>query len=251
MADPIQSKKSYLRQVQQEQAQKKKELMTQQKDDMRSLRQYYSEESQKLNEESAAAVNHIKAKGGDQSRESRIERMQKATAEKKSRQKEADEARADRPNTTRSPASRAAEEGEQYNVDQKTLYNRKAQKSTILQNYETKESDDFYRVQNRGSRVSENNNGYVIEAYAPEHEKDNLKVSIQRNKAVVSGQRKFADEAQDGDKTMRTNNFQTFREEFKLGRPVSSDGITRERIGDYVRFSIPKLEAVDSPDEES
>ena len=50
---------------------------------------------------------------------------------------------------------------------------------------------------------------------------------------------------------MRTNNFQSFREEFKFDRPVSHEGMTRERIGDYVRFSIPKLEAIESPDEKS
>jgi len=45
---------------------------------------------------------------------------------------------------------------------------------------------------------------------------------------------------------MRTNNYQSFREEFKFDRPVSGEGMTRERIGDFIRFTIPKLEAVDS-----
>jgi len=49
----------------------------------------------------------------------------------------------------------------------------------------------------------------------------------------------------DGNKNMRTNNYQSFREEFKFDRPVSGEGMTRERIGDFVRFTIPKLEAVD------
>lgn len=54
---------------------------------------------------------------------------------------------------------------------------------------------------------------------------------------------------------MQTSNYQSFREEFKFTRPVTSDGMTRERSGDFVRFSIPKLEAVqyptEIPDEES
>ena len=106
-------------------------------------------------------------------------------------------------------------------------------------------------MQDRGSRVSDSGDVYVIEAYAPEHEKDNLRVSIQRDKAVISGQRKFADEAQDESKNMRTNNFQSFREEFKFDRPVSQEGMTRERVGDYIRFSIPKLEAIKDPGEKS
>lgn len=99
--------------------------------------------------------------------------------------------------------------------------------------------------------MSDDGDAYVIEAYAPEHEKDNLRVSIQRDKAVISGQRKFADEAQDDVKNIKTNNYQSFREEFKFERPVSQEGMTRERVGDYIRFSIPKLEAIKEPSEKS
>ncbi len=99
--------------------------------------------------------------------------------------------------------------------------------------------------------MSEDGDVYVIEAYAPEHEKDNLRVSIQRDRAVISGQRKFADEAQDDVKNIKTNNYQSFREEFKFERPVSQEGMTRERVGDYIRFSIPKLEAIKEPSEKS
>ena len=249
MSEAIQNKRSYLRQVQQEQAQKKRDLMEQQKEDMKSLRQYYSSESKKVDEDSAAVVNHIKSNSPDAKQE-RLDRIEKAAEQREARQQEVEQARSDRA-STRSPASRADENGgevEESSVEKKSLYNRKAMKTeakTTQQNYETKETDDFYRVQNRGSRVSENSQGFVIEAYAPEHEKDNLRVSIHRNKAVVSGQRKFGDEAVEGNKSMRTNNFQTFREEFKLSRPVTSEGMTRERVGDFVRFTIPKLEALD------
>ncbi len=261
MADAIQNKRGYLRQVQQQQAEKKRELMAQQKEDMKSLRQFYSEKSKEVDRESAAAVNHIKKDSPDAKQE-RLERIQAKHSEREARKEEAAQARAGRTGL-RSPAARADESGDfeesakKPNVENKSLYNRNARKAdqkdatqTRLQNFETKESDDFYRVQDRGSRVSESGQGYVIEAYAPEHEKDNLRVSIHRNKAVISGQRKFGDEAVEGGKTMRTNNFQTFREEFKLNRPVVSEGITRERVGDYVRFTIPKLEAVDSNDDE-
>ena len=104
-------------------------------------------------------------------------------------------------------------------------------------------------MQDRGSRIFESPSDYTIEAYAPAHEKDNLKVSIQNNKAIISGQRKFTDEAEDDVKKMHTSNYQSFREEFKFGRPISAQGMTRERIGDYVRFSIPKLEAIDSSED--
>ena len=104
-------------------------------------------------------------------------------------------------------------------------------------------------MQDRGSRIYERPQDYIIEAYAPSHEKDSLRVSIQNNKATISGQRKFVDEAQDDVKKMQTSNYQSFREEFKLARPVSAEGMTRERMGDFVRFSIPKLESINRDEE--
>lgn len=144
-----------------------------------------------------------------------------------------------------------AQESNDSNARLPSIYNRKGKAETTVQNYETKDTDRFYKVQDRGSRLSDNGNMYVIEAYAPEHEQSNLRVTVQQNKAVVSGQRKHAAEAEDGNKKMRTNNFQTFREEFKFDRPVSNEGMTRERIGDFVRFTIPKLEAIETPDDET
>lgn len=143
----------------------------------------------------------------------------------------------------------ALSEGSPRGVEKKSIYNRRAQTEPLIQNYETKETDKFYQVQDRGSRLSDNGNAYIIEAYAPEHEQSNLRVSVQNNKAVISGQRKHSEEAEKGNKKISTNNFQTFREEFKFDRPVSHQGMTRERVGDFVRFLIPKLEAVDEPDD--
>lgn len=248
MADSVQNRRNqqtYLRQIQQEKAERKRDILTAQKDDIKSVRDYYADQSKQLDNESAAAINHIK----DESR-------QIAAAEKQERADRAEAAAEQKRLDHEAASSGRSQNGKQAStptdsVEKKNLYTRKTQRSPVVQNYETKETDDFYRVQDRGSRVSESPQGYVIEAYAPEHEKDNLRVSIQRNKAVVSGQRKFADEAKDGNKNIRTNNFQSFREEFKFSRPVSQEGMTRERIGDYVRFSIPKLEAVETPDDES
>lgn len=240
MADSIQSKRNqqtYLRQVQQEKALRKREIMQAQKNDIQAVRDYYKQQSVDLEADSAAAVNHIKDESrriAQAEREERSEKLQ-SQAEAKRAEREA------RTGTYSSDASAASAEKKNF----------RAQNSPLIQNYETRETDNFYRVQNRGSRVSEDNGSYIIEAYAPEHEKNNLRVSIQRNKAIVSGQRKYADEAQDGNKTMRTNNFQSFREEFAFDRPVSTAGMTRERVGDFVRFYIPKLEAVESPEDEA
>ena len=218
MAESIQNRKALQTQIrtnQQELARKKQELAAQQKEDLQSMKSYYADKNRELDSSSAASVNHIKL-----------------------------EARSDSQDTTPDEQPQA-----QQSVQKKTTYNRKAQTEPMIQNYETKESDKFYKVQDRGSRLKENGNSYIIEAYAPEHEQNNLRVSIQNNKATISGQRKHSESAELENKKMTTNNFQTFREEFKFDRPVSHQGMTRERIGDFVRFSIPKLEAIKDPED--
>lgn len=242
MADAIgkkQNTQTYLRQVQQDKAQIKREIMQAQKEDMKAVRDYYAEQSQMLEQESKAAVLEIKDEArqlAEADRQARADYQAQQTEQKRLEREERQAQRSDQASVS--------------SVEKKNLYsNQKSKRAPVVQNYETKETDDFYRVQNRGSRVSEGAGYYVIEAYAPEHEKENLRVSIQRNKAVISGQRKFQDDASEGGKNMRTSNYQSFREEFKLARPVTGEGMTRERVGDFVRFSIPKLEAVEDAED--
>ena len=226
MPEPIHNRKALqteIRSNQQELARKKQELAAQQKEDLASMKSYYADKNRELDSTSAASVNHIKLE-----------------AKNKSQTEDQDSASEDQSQTKQTS---------QRSVEKKSTYNRKAQTEPMIQNYETKESDKFYKVQDRGSRLKENSNAYIIEAYAPEHEQNNLRVSIQNNKATISGQRKHSEAAEMENKKITTNNFQTFREEFHFDRPVSHQGMTRERIGDFVRFSIPKLEAVKDPEE--
>lgn len=246
MADAIQGKRNaqtYLRQVQQEKAQYKRELAEAQRNDIKAVRDYYADQNKQLESEAQAAVVEIKEEARQAAAEDRQARAEQQSAIAEEREL----ARQDR------QLARGDQQASESSVEKKNVYSKssKSKSTPLVQNYETKETDNFYHVQNRGSRLSEGPGYYIIEAYAPEHEKDNLRVSIQRGKAVISGQRKFADEAQDGAKSMRTNNYQSFREEFKFDRPVSGEGMTRERIGDFVRFSIPKLEAIDDPSDQS
>lgn len=128
--------------------------------------------------------------------------------------------------------------------DRKGALNMKAyQQPPIQSNYTSLEEDLFYKVIDRGNQIKEEDNGYFIEAFAPQHEKDNIRISISHNKAVISGSRKFEDTVKINDKSITNNNYQTFREEFALSKPIDSSGITRERKGDYIRFFIPKLTA--------
>lgn len=239
MADSINKFKNqqntYLREVQQEKAALKRDLAAQQQQDLISLRQYYKDENKKIDEQSADAVNHIRT----ETKEMVAQYMDQRRQNQEQYRLQQEEQRQARLSETSGIESSSA----------KGTYDRHGKQKPMIQNHESdKGSDDFYKVQNRGSRVVEKKNNYVIEAYAPAHEKDNIQVSVHRDKAIVSGKRKFGDSVEDGDKKMSTSNFQTFREEFKFNRPVSNEGMTRERNGDYVRFTIPKLEAIDKED---
>ena len=106
--------------------------------------------------------------------------------------------------------------------------------------YSNKESDPFYKIDDRGSYLRENPDFYILRAFVPEHEKEAVKVTVQGDKAVVSGQRSFKDKIQEDGKISSTSNYQSFREEFLFDKPVILEGMTRERQGDWITFEIPK-----------
>lgn len=231
MADAIHTRRvsqENIQMVQQEKADKKKQLAEAQREEMKELKAKYQELSKEIDNDSAAAINHIKYEAQEENEAMKAERAEAkaATYNRKGQAKD----------------SNGQEVNQASNRNNRSIMVEKP--APMVQNYVTQETDQFYKVQDRGSRVSENNDGYVIEAYAPEHEKDNIRMSVANNRATLSGKRKFQDSVEDGIKKMSTNNFQTFHEEFKFERPVASEGMTRERQGDYVKFFIPKLEAL-------
>ncbi|MBC7467146.1 MAG: hypothetical protein H7256_14245 [Bdellovibrio sp.] len=225
MADTIQTKNTVPQQAlqsnQQAKAERKAQLMAKQKEDLKAMKEFYAEKNKEIDNESAAAVNHISGKQ-ERSPED-IQRSQQALSQVYTR-------------AARTPAS--------ANNQPKTVSEDQIKKTS-------KETDDFYKVQDRGSKLTNDGDKYVIEAYAPQGEQNNLRMSVQANKAVISGQRKNNAEIEQGSKKLVTNNFQTFREEFKFDKPVSHEGMTRERVGDFVKFTIPKQESIKSEKEES
>lgn len=108
--------------------------------------------------------------------------------------------------------------------------------------YEGKAQDPFYRVEDRGSRLLESPSFYFVEAYAPEHEKDDIRVVLEKDRVIVQGQRSFQDKLEtDSGKKVSASSFQSFREELPLEKPISNYGVSRERDGDWIRLTVPKL----------
>jgi len=89
MADAIGKKnnsQTYLRQIQQEKAQYKRELAENQRNDMKAVREYYADQNKKLEQESAAAVLDIKSEArqmAEADRQSRSQASADATEQKK------------------------------------------------------------------------------------------------------------------------------------------------------------------------
>ena len=100
MADSVQNKKSqqtYLRQINQEKAERRREIMTNQKDDIKSVRDYYADQSKQLESESAAAISHINEESRQLAaahREQRAEQAQAEAQQKRSDQQASAAARA-------------------------------------------------------------------------------------------------------------------------------------------------------------
>ena len=109
--------------------------------------------------------------------------------------------------------------------------------------YEQLKDDPFYRVEDRNSRFHETATNYILKTFVPEHEKGNVKINIKDDHVSVAGRRAFKDKIEDEDKVIKTNSFQTFREEFKFNQPIFAEGAIQERSGDYVTVTIPKVRA--------
>lgn len=130
---------------------------------------------------------------------------------------------------------------EQNRTFQNVLNSKKKDFLVEAQRYEGRDEDPFYKVQDRGTRMSETPSSYVIEAYVPEHEKDIVKVIVEKDGVTVQGQRAFKDKFEEEGKKVSTNSYQSFREEFPFDKPVATQGMTRERNGDWMVITVPKI----------
>ncbi|MES3037224.1 MAG: Hsp20 family protein [Bdellovibrionota bacterium] len=132
---------------------------------------------------------------------------------------------------------------------QKDLYTRqltddKKEFLTEDTRYAEQKDDPFYKIQNRGNHFEESSDHYVLRAFVPNHEKDKVKVVIDKDKAVVAGQRSFQEKIDDENSKLQSQSYQSFREEFALPEPVVKEGVVRERDGDFIVFTIPKASSL-------
>lgn len=117
----------------------------------------------------------------------------------------------------------------------------KADLAQKVERYEDRKADPFYKLQEPDSRVRETPSSYILETRIPQHERNNIKVKVQDDKAIISGTRSFVDKIDEGDRALSTNSYQTYKEEYRFEKPVSAKAIIQERDGDFLKVIIPKL----------
>lgn len=99
MADSVQNKRnqqSYLRQVQQEKASRKRDLIKAQNEDIKSVRNYYADQTKQLETETEATINHIKEESRQMAAAERQERADRLEFEAEQKQMARDEVAASR-----------------------------------------------------------------------------------------------------------------------------------------------------------
>jgi HSP20 family molecular chaperone IbpA len=126
----------------------------------------------------------------------------------------------------------------QYN---KVINKEKLKLANSVHQYQDKNDDPFYKIQNRGTEFDESSKNYTLKVFVPEYEKDNVKIRVYPDRVTVSGIRAFKDEVDQDGSRASTNNFQTFKEEFDFTVPVADKTYIQERVGDYIEVTIPKL----------
>lgn len=222
MANSIQAKNQahneQIRQIQQEKADKKKALNEQAQQDIKDLRARYQNESQKLDQDTTAAINHIKQEMGedlDQERLKSLEAREKAKAEV-------------------------------YNRRGETTSSQKIKQSSITAT-ETKRSQNLTSIsqensQTPSSQLIDQGESYLLKPSTPDNQENNLRLNLQENKAILTGKRKFdSHEIVDG-KKISSKNFQIFREEIPLSEAISVKDAQEIKNGQKTEIILPKLE---------
>jgi HSP20 family protein len=94
--------------------------------------------------------------------------------------------------------------------------------------YSSNQGDPFYNLTHAQASLMETDDHYIIETKVPDYERDSVKVIVQDGRVVVQGQRRFQDRINDGTSKLSTSNYQTFRQEIPLDRPIVESMVDRQ-----------------------
>lgn len=110
-----------------------------------------------------------------------------------------------------------------------------------LNDYGTRKSDPFYKVVNMDASVWDMPDAYVLTARIPEHEQDNVSISVTPGQVTLSGKRRSSDQLDLGPgRKVTTSAFQSFSETFPINETVTAKELTKSFEGDQLTITIPK-----------
>lgn len=117
-----------------------------------------------------------------------------------------------------------------------------------LDAYSSRQRDPFYQMMDVEASVEETTDSYVLRARIPEHEQDNISVSVRGDQLVLSGTRRNEEKIElEPGRSVGTSAFQSFQESFPLTFPVDSRRLQRRFDGDELTVVLPKKTTYQAP----
>lgn len=123
----------------------------------------------------------------------------------------------------------------------KSLEKEKREALDTVGKYRDRQTDPFYRLNKAQAQINETDTHYIIQAEVPEHEKDNVKLFLHKDRAILQGHRRFQDEIKEPEGKLTTSNYQTFRQEIPLERPVHEKLVSRSYSNGVLTLKVPKV----------
>lgn len=126
-----------------------------------------------------------------------------------------------------------------FDEEVRSLQNSTSQEKS---NITTKSNDDFYRIKTLNPRVSDLGKEVLIELPIPEHEWENVHISVQGRNVKMTVGRKYSDEATDdiGNRN-KSSRSELFSREFTVKDLLNSKALTQKYEDGIVKFKIAKL----------
>lgn len=88
--------------------------------------------------------------------------------------------------------------------------------------------------------VKEVENGYQLELVAPGFEKDDFKVSLDKNLLTISAEKKNEEEAKNEKQLRQEYKFQSFKRSFTLDEHIDAENIDAKYVNGVLTFTLPK-----------
>ncbi len=123
----------------------------------------------------------------------------------------------------------------------KALYKQQEKLASRADLYSKRESDPFYSFRDLNAKLHEYSHSFVLKAQVPDYERDKVEIQVQDDKVIISTKRSFEDKFDDKDGKVATNNYQSFRQEFRLDFPVAKEKVIKRIDKDGgIEVIIPK-----------